>query len=250
MANYKISINYDGTNFNGWQIQTAERTVQGELQNSLYRIFHQTIPITGSSRTDAGVHAAAQVANFQLPIDYPGDRLKAAFNGTLPSDVRVLSVEIVDDLFNARFDATGRLYHYTISKQQYAIGRQYTYYHPQSLRTDLMREAARLLYGRHDFTSFCQARSEIENHVCLIETLDIIETDQIITIIIMANRFLHNMVRIIAGTLINIGLLKYEPETIIHILEAKDRRAAGKTLPPQGLCLVKVFYNRDNTPTT
>ncbi|MBN1155253.1 tRNA pseudouridine(38-40) synthase TruA [candidate division KSB1 bacterium] len=242
MTNYKIEINYDGTNFCGWQIQSHERTVQGEVQNSVFRIFHQQINLIGSGRTDAGVHAEAQVANFKLSGEVPTSKLKAAMNGTLPPDIRVLSVEMVPDSFHARFDAVKRLYHYTISRHQYAIGRRYMYFYPYPLTTDYMREAATYLIGQHDFKSFCQTKSEVNNHICTIEELNIVESNHIVRIEILANRFLHNMVRIIGGTLLDIGSQHDAPETMRDILQAKDRRAAGKTIPPHGLCLKKIYY--------
>jgi len=242
MPNIKIIINYDGTDFHGWQIQPSTRTVQGELVKSLHRITQENVNIIASGRTDAGVHAASQVANFHISKYFKPKKLTRALNGTLPRDIRVLSVEIVDDKFNARFDAVRRFYQYTINKQPVAIGRHYTYYYPFHLNTELMRTAAQQLLGTHDFTSFCKSKSDVYHHMCSVEKLDVVETDHIIRFDIIANRFLHNMVRSIVGTLLEFGIDKKTPQQMQDILKSKDRRAAGENVPPHGLCLVRVDY--------
>lgn len=242
MRNIKLILEYDGTHFSGWQWQPKDRTVQNEIQQSLLRILKEDINVLGSGRTDTGVHAAGQVANFHTDASMATYKLKAALNGTLPKDVRVLSVEDVPEKFHSRFDAKRRKYHYTISKHEKAIGRDYYYFFRNDLDMSAIREASRHLIGNLDFQSFCQAGSEVEHYMCAVESIVWDEIDDLIRMEIISNRFLHNMVRIIMGTLLGAGTGKTEPSQMKEILEAKDRRKAGPTIPARGLCLVQVVY--------
>lgn len=242
MRNIKLIIEYDGTRFSGWQWQPKDRTVQDELQKSILKILKEQVNLIGSGRTDAGVHAMGQVANFHTETSMTAFKMKAALNGTLPKDVRVLSVEDVPDSFHSRFDAKEREYHYSIARREKAIGRDYCYLFRKKIDVDRMRRASEHLIGTHDFQSFCQSNSEVDHYLCSVKSIRIVETDDLLRLEIISNRYLHNMVRIITGTLLQAGTGKIEPAQIIKILEAKDRRAAGLTVPAIGLCLVRVEY--------
>ena len=242
MRNIKLTLEYDGTNFCGWQWQPRDRTVQGEIKKSLKQILQEDVNIIGSGRTDSGVHALEQVANFLTSSTLSSLKMKAALNGTLPKDIRVHCVEIVPQDFNARFDAKKREYHYTISKCERAIARYYSWYFRTELNLENIRKACHYLIGEHDFQSFCQSNVDVTHYICFIESIDWLETEDTIVLKIIANRFLHNMVRIIIGTMIQVGLGKMEPSHIKNILESKDRKKAGPTVPAHGLCLVKVYY--------
>ncbi len=246
MRNLKLVLNYDGTYFSGWQWQPQNRTVQGELRQSILHILHEEVNIIGAGRTDAGVHAAGQVANFLTNAEMSTSKLKAALNGTLAKDIRVQSVDEVDEGFNSRFDAINREYHYTISRQEKAIARQYVYCYRYELDMNKIREASEYCLGENDFASFCQSHSDVTHHRCHVERLEWIENVETIQMRIIANRFLHNMVRIIVGTMIQVGLGKIEPAAVGDILKARDRRRAGPTVPARGLCLAKVYYSTES----
>ena len=242
MRNIKLTLEYDGTNFCGWQIQPRERTVQAVLGNSLKTILHEDVVITASGRTDTGVHALGQVANFLTNSEIKTAKLKAALNGTLPKDVRISEIELVPIDFNSRFDAKKREYRYFITKRERAIGRDYCWCLKYDLDLPGMQDATRFLVGEHDFQSFCKINTEIAHFNCIIESIELNEKDDMITFKIIANRFLHNMVRIIVGTMIQVGQKKIEPAYLEDIIAAKDRRAAGQTAPAKGLFLYKIYY--------
>lgn len=242
MRNIKLTLEYDGTHFNGWQWQPKDRTVQDELQMSIQKILKEEVNVIGSGRTDAGVHALGQVANFHTEASITTFKMKAALNGTLAKDVRVLSVEEVPESFHSRYDAKRRQYHYTISKIEKAVGRDYYFFFRHKTDISLMYEASRYLIGTHDFQSFCQSGSEVDHHMCTVEYIALNETDDLIRLEIISNRFLHNMVRIITGTLLDVGTGKTDPSQVNKILDAKDRKKAGPTVPAKGLCLFQVDY--------
>lgn len=242
MKNIKLTIEYDGTDFCGWQEQPDLRTVQGEIKKSLSYIFQTDIKLTGSGRTDTGVHAAEQVANFYCHSDFTLYRIKAALNGTLPKDIRIINVEEVPSDFHARFNAKKREYHYQIAKYEKAINRYYSWFYKHKVDVELMHRTSQHLLGRHDFQSFCQSKSDVKHYICNVEMIKWEEKTDLIIFKIVANRFLHNMVRIIVGTILEIGAGKIEPETLKLILNAKDRRSAGPTIPAKGLILFKVYY--------
>ncbi len=242
MHNIKIIIEYDGSDFCGWQIQPQDRTVQGELKKSLKKIIKEDVNIIGSGRTDSGVHASGQVVNFITNSEMDLNKLKSALNGTLPKDIAVLSIEAASMEFHARYDAIKREYCYTISKRKSAINRNFTWHYFSNLDINKIRQASQYMIGEHDFKSFCQSKAEVNHYICNIELIEWSESKDIIELRIIANRFLHNMVRIIVGTMIEIGLGKIKVNQIHNILEAKDRNAAGPTIPAKGLRLVKVYY--------
>jgi tRNA pseudouridine38-40 synthase len=245
MQRYKCIISYDGSGFSGYQVQPNKRTVQSEFESALAKMHKgETIRISGSGRTDAGVHAKAQVIHFDSPLVIPEAKWEAALNALLPEDISVLAVEKANERFHARFDAQGKEYRYFLylSTKRDPFRRNYAYQYPYSLDIAAMKQASNYLLGTHDFSSFCSAKTEVEDKVRTIETIDITAEDNLITFRFIGNGFLYNMVRILVGTLLEVGAEKRQPADILGILEKKDRIYAGKTAPAQGLYLWRVIY--------
>ena len=242
MKNIKLVLEYDGTDFCGWQIQPGLRTVQDELQGSLKKIFQHKINVLGAGRTDSGVHAKAQVANFKIDTPMPSNIIFAALNGTLPKDVRIISAEEVDMDFNPRYDAIKRHYCYYITRRERAIYRNYMWCVKNDLDVKKMQQASNYLAGKKDFKSFCQAGADLKHHFCTVEKISWEQKDDVLTLNIIANRFIHSMVRIIVGTIIDVGRGYTPVEAIPEILASRDRRKAGQTAPAKGLFLEKIYY--------
>jgi tRNA pseudouridine38-40 synthase len=244
MLNYKITIQYDGTNYHGWQIQPNGRTIQGELTRALSLLDHRHVTVHGAGRTDAGVHAEGQVASFLLERDCEPSYLRDAINGNLDRDVRVIDVEVVAESFNARFSARLKTYRYQIWNGPVAspFFHRYTYHHRNDLDTCEMQHAARLLVGTHDFSAFTVQDSEIEDRVRTLKRLDMQREESRIIIIAAADGFLRYMVRTIVGTLIEIGSGRRAAESVASVLESRDRRNAGAKAPACGLTLMRVDY--------
>ncbi len=242
MRNIKLVIEYDGTDFCGWQSQPNVRTVQDVLERSLANITQQAVRLKSAGRTDAGVHALGQVANFRIESQLPTATFMRGGNALLPKDVRILSAEEVDLSFNARFSARSRSYRYIICKYPTAIGRNFSWYISTPLDVERMREASQVLLGEKDFQSFCQAGVKLSHYLCNVSSVSFLEDENRIVCEITANRFLHNMVRIIMGTLVEVGCGKIDPEDVGDILQARDRRRAGVTAPARGLFLLRVNY--------
>lgn len=243
----KCTVSYDGTHFKGYQVQPGQRTVQTEIESVLARMHKQDelIPIVASGRTDSGVHAKGQVIHFDTPLAIPMERWPFALNSLLPDDIRVLKAEEVDESFHARFGVASKEYRYRVSMEthQNVFTRQYACHYPYPLDVDKMREAAGHLIGTHDFTSFCAANTEVQDKVREIYTLEWKNVSDGLEMRVRGNGFLYNMVRIIAGTLLEIGSGKFHPEEIKAMLAARNREAAGKTAPSHGLYLWEVFYD-------
>lgn len=242
MRNIKIVVEYDGTDFCGWQVQPNGRTVQGTLDTAVFKLFQQRPTIHGSGRTDAGVHARAQVANFKVESGLPAATICKGLNSYLPADVRVRSVENADASFHARFSAKSREYHYTIARRQQAIGRHYAWFCRYRLDVKKMRRASVYLLGAHAFEAFSKHNAKEKHYLSTVEKLAWSEDDDTLVMEIRANRFLHNMVRIIVGTLVDVGRGRLHPDAIREILDSKDRDGAGTTAPAHGLQLTKVYY--------
>lgn len=241
MRNILLSIEYDGTAFHGWQRQRGERTVQGTLEDAVHRVFGQPADVVGAGRTDSGVHAVDYPCNFHVETGLSTERIAAALDAHLPDDVVVKSARDVHDQFHARFDALSRRYAYRISTQPTALWR-HIYHTPRfTLASAPMAAAARHLLGAHDFTSFTPAANEADASCHVLEAA-IEDKPPLITFTIEADRFLHHMVRVIVGTLIDVGRGRIRPEQVADILCKKDRREAGPTAPPNGLALVGVRY--------
>ncbi len=237
---------YDGTAFNGWQAQARGRTVQQTLQQALCELTGEdSIQLTGSSRTDAGVHACGHVSHFRTGSRIPVEKLHLALNSRLPDDVAVRAACAVAPDFHAQYHAIGKIYSYRIwnSASRPAYGRQQVCHVPGRLDPELMRRAAPALIGRHDFQAFMDVGSCDRNPIRTLQSLTIQTDGPLIVLRVQGDGFLYHMVRIIAGTLLLAAQGKLAPEDLPAILRRGDRTQAGKTMPPQGLCLEQVLYD-------
>lgn len=245
MRNIKVLLQYDGTNYHGFQRQISDLpTIQQAVEDVLSELTKHRVTITGAGRTDAGVHAMGQVFNFKTECSIPVERLPLAMNRLLPSDIVVLSAEEADLNFHAQFNAKKKTYRYHIynSRIPSAFDRLYSYHVPQKLDIDKMMEAASHIVGEHDFSAFRAAGSKAKTSVRSIFRLNIENTQPHVFITVEGNGFLYNMVRIITGTLLYVGKGKLAPEDVQKFLEEGRRENAGPTVPPQGLCLMRVEY--------
>lgn len=243
--NYKLTIQYAGTRYDGWQRQgNTDNTIQGKLEAVLSRLFGVPIEIIGSGRTDAGAHAYGQVANFHVPIDMPETEILEYINQYLPKDIAVSRVEKVDDRFHSRFNVKRKTYQYRIwnSYISNVFEKGLLYEVTDPLDIDKMKEAALYFIGEHDFKAFCTNQRMKKSTVRTIYEVNIEELEPEIRITITGNGFLYNMVRIMVGTLIEIGMGEKNPSDIPAMLAGKDRRNAGFTAPPGGLMLMEVEY--------
>ena len=246
MRNLKLEIEYDGARYAGWQIQApqAKKSIQEVLEKTLRKILQEKISTIVSGRTDAGVHAKAQVVNFKTGSRISSDKLRIALNGLLPDDIAVSKVEEADKDFHSRFDAKSKLYRYTIVNRPYpsVFLRSTVFFYPYHLNVTLMRKEARCLLGRHDFRSFQAADKKERGSIRTIKKLVIAKKGDFLYFDLEADGFIYNMVRNIVGTLIEIGRGRFPSGSLKKILEAKDRKRAGPTAPARGLCLIKVNY--------
>jgi tRNA pseudouridine38-40 synthase len=240
----KLVVAYDGTNYCGWQIQDNGITVEEVLNKAISELVHEDIKVIGASRTDSGVHALGNVAVFDTESRIPGEKFSFALNQRLPEDIRIQeSCQVADD-FHPRYCDTIKTYEYKILNRRFDIPtmRLYTTFVYYPLDVDKMRQAAECLVGEHDFKSFCSSRSQVENTVRTITDLQINKEGDIISIKVSGTGFLYNMVRIIVGTLMKVGLGMWKPEMVKEILEAKDRSKAGPKAEAAGLTLVEIKY--------
>ncbi|HYX29605.1 MAG TPA: tRNA pseudouridine(38-40) synthase TruA [Pyrinomonadaceae bacterium] len=248
--NYKLLLQYDGTDFHGWQIQANLRTVQGELTRVLSLLDDREVTVHGSGRTDAGVHAEGQVASAQLEREFTPEKLRNAINGNLADDARVVCVEIASDDFHARYSAIGKTYCYRVMNGP-AISpfwRRYALHESRQLDIDRMRKCATLLLGEHDWTAFSAAQTEVESRVRIVNELEVSHRpadpgrSDLIELTISANGFLRYMVRSIVGTLLCVGRNEMEESTVKRAMDSGDRSLVGPTAPAHGLTLVSVQY--------
>ena len=244
MRNIKLTIEYDGTGYHGWQIQPNVETIQGTIEGKLAQITGETVRLVASGRTDAGVHATGQVAHFKTHSSLNVLSFLKGLNSLLPEDIRVKDVEEVEEAFHARFSAKGKVYEYRIfiGEVRSPFHRHFSWFVPGKLDLASMREAAMKLKGSHDFSSFCSTGSDHLSHIREIYTIDVGIRRDLIIIGVEANAFLKQMVRNIVGTLVEVGRRKLTPSQFGDILEARDRRRAGIAAPAQGLFLVRVNY--------
>lgn len=244
MKRIKLTVSYDGTNYHGWQIQPREITVEKVLNDTLSQLLKEEITIIGASRTDAGVHAMGNVAVFDTETTIPAEKIALALNTRLPKDIRIQKSEEVNREFHPRHCNSRKTYEYWILNRETELPteRLYTYYYYKKLDIRAMNQAAQYFLGEHDFKSFCSARTDVESTVRTIYSLDVRKEKEIIKIRVTGSGFLYNMVRIITGTLVQVGLHRYPPAMIEKMIEARDRTQAGPSAPPQGLRLIKIEY--------
>ena len=244
--NLRLEIEYEGSQYAGWQIQAPQRkkSIQEVLEKTLRKILQEKVRLTASGRTDAGVHAKAQVANFKTKSGIATHKLRHALNGLLPDDISVSKVEEAREDFHSQFDAQSKIYRYTVLNRQHpsALLRNTAYFYPYPLDVRLMQTEAKCLLGRHDFKSFQAAEKKERGSVRTIKRLKISSDGDLLHFDIEADGFLYNMARNIVGTLIEIGRGRFPKGSLKRILSARDRKVAGPTFPATGLCLVKVKY--------
>ena len=242
MNNYKLTIQYDGTNYCGWQIQNNGISIQQNIVDSIKTITGEEVNLIGSGRTDAGVHALGQVANFKSEQILEPKKFSYSLNSILPKEISVKNIEIVNENFHSRFDARKRSYLYLFSKIKSPFYDNYSYRYFNEINIHKMNELGKLLTGEKDFTSFCKKESKVENKTCNIFNIHWKETGDFIIFFIKANRFLHGMVRTIIGTLLSVSKSDKAENEIIRIIESKNREVAGESVPAKGLFLYKVKY--------
>ncbi len=244
MRNIKLIIEYDGKDFNGWQKQPDRPNIQGEIERVISEITGENIELIASGRTDRGVHSLGQTANFKTKSNIPIDKFPIAINSKLKKSIVIKSAEEVDERFHSRYSVKSKTYRYTINNSKYgsAIYRNMEFHFSINLDVEKMREASKYFEGEHDFKAFKASGTSSKSSVRTIYKANVFKEGDRIFIELTGNGFLYNMVRIIAGTLLDVGLGKISPQEIQNIINSKDRSNAGKTLPAHGLCLMKVEY--------
>ena len=245
MRNIKLVIEYDGKDFNGWQKQPNKLNIQGEIERAISEITKEdNIELNASGRTDAGVHALGQVANFKTNCNIPVEKFPIAINTKVKKSIVIKSAEEVDERFHSRYNCKQKTYRYVINNSEYgsAIYRNQEYHVPQKLDIKAMKTAIKFFEGEHDFKGFKASGTSSKNSVRKIFSTNIEVHNDRIYIELTGSGFLYNMVRIISGTLVDVGLGKIRADEISEIISSGDRQRAGKTLPPQGLYLLKVEY--------
>ncbi|MCD8153861.1 MAG: tRNA pseudouridine(38-40) synthase TruA [Clostridiales bacterium] len=244
MKRVGLVVAYDGTKYCGWQIQNNGITIQGILNQTLSGLLNEKVEVIGASRTDAGVHALGNVAVFDTESRIPGEKFSYALNQRLPEDIRIQLSEEVEPDFHPRYCASEKTYEYRILNRRFPVPteRLYSYFYHYRLDEKKMREAVSFLIGRHDFASFCGAGAQVKSTIRTITSMEVEREGDMITIRVRGTGFLYNMVRILAGTLIEIGNGQYPPERMKEILEARNREAAGPTAPAHGLTLMGIEF--------
>ena len=244
MKRVKLVVAYDGTNYHGWQVQDNGITIEEVLNRTISELVQEDIKVIGASRTDAGVHACGNVAVFDTESRIPGDKFSFALNQRLPDDIRIQESCEVDADFHPRYADTVKTYEYNILNRRFELPSKRLYaafcYYPMDI--ERMNQAADYLVGEHDFKSFCSAGAQVQTTVRTIYAVNVTKEDDMVHIRITGNGFLYNMVRIIAGTLMQVGTGLMEPEQVKEILEARDRSKAGPTAVAKGLTLVEIRY--------
>lgn len=244
--NYKFTISYDGTRYQGWEHQpSTDMTIQGKLENVLSRMTETGIEVTGAGRTDAGVHAKAMTANAFLDTSLTCEEIRDYMNRYLPDDICVREVKEASERFHSRYNATGKTYRYTCftGPVKPVFDRKYVYYLEETPDVEKMKQAAEILKGEHDFKSFCSNPRMKKSTVRKVDRIDIVRKGAYITFTYHGTGFLQYMVRIMTGTLLEVGFGSRTPESMRELLEAKDRKLAGATAPALGLTMIKVDYD-------
>ena len=247
LRRFKLIVEYDGTDYCGWQRQINGPSVQQTLEETLSRLTGETLAVTGSSRTDAGVHAMGLCAHFDSATRIPAEKIAFALNTMLPEDVRIRESSLAPEGFHARYSAAGKVYRYRFynSRHASAIGRQYAAHVPLVLDEERMHEEAQALCGTHDFEAFAASGSVVKSTVRTIYRVQVRRLGDEVELLVLGDGFLYNMVRIIAGTLMEVGTGKREPGAIAKAIETRDRLALGQTAPAKGLTLMRVLYGGD-----
>lgn len=247
----RLTVAYDGTNYHGWQIQNNAVTVEGVLTEALRELLGEEVELSGASRTDAGVHALGNIAVFDSDTRIPADKIAVALNQRLPEDIRVMRSERAGDFFHPHRDVVRKTYEYAITNApiQQPIRRLYSHFVYIPLDVARMQEAAALFSGEHDFAGFCSAGSQVRSTVRRIDDIKVLRMGEDIRIQVTGNGFLYNMVRIIAGTLIEVGMGRREPGTVKQALESGDRALAGPTAPARGLTLIHIEHKEEESQT-
>lgn len=244
MKRIRLTVAYDGTSYHGWQLQKNAITIESELNRCLSELLQEDIEVIGASRTDAGVHALGNIAVFDTESPMPGEKISYALNQRLPEDIRIQKSEEVASDWHPRHCESRKTYEYHIYRGEFPmpVRRLYSHFTYRPLQVDRMRKAAQYLVGEHDFKSFCQSGAQVESTVRTVYSIELEEQGAELILRICGAGFLYNMVRIIAGTLMEVGQGKRAPESMQDILEARNRSAAGPTAPAQGLILVKYEF--------
>lgn len=245
MKNVMLVIEYEGTNYSGWQRQVGQRTIEEEIEKALRKITKEETKLIGSGRTDAKVHAFGQVANFMTKSTIPASKFKYILNTRLPNDITIRESKEVDMDFHSRFSAKAKKYKYVIYKNKMpsALYRNFSYHIPRDIDIERMRSASKEFIGTHDFTSFKGRRSVVKDAIRTIYKIEIQQNKDLIEITIIGKSFLRYMVRIIVGTLLEVGYGNLTREDVREIIASKNRINAKKTAEPQGLFLMKVYYD-------
>lgn len=240
----RLTVAYDGTNYHGWQIQNNGITIESELNRALSDLLHEEIQVIGASRTDSGVHALGNIAVFDTTSRMPAEKVSYALNQRLPEDIRIQCSEEVAADWHPRYCESRKTYEYRIYRGQFPLPtkRLYSLFSYHNYDVAKMQEAAAYLVGEHDFKSFCQVGAQVQSTVRTLYQAEVEEQGEDLVIRVCGNGFLYNMVRIIAGTLMEVGQGKRSPNDMLKILEAKDRAAAGPTAPAHGLMLMKYEF--------
>ena len=246
MRNIKLTIEYDGKDFNGWQKQPNKLNIQGEIERAIECITGEKVDLIASGRTDAGVHSLGQIANFKTESKLPIEKFAVAINSQVKKSIRIIKAEEVEENFHSRYNCKQKTYRYIINNSSYgsAVYRNLEYHMPIKLNIEKMKKAIKYFEGEHDFKAFKSSGTSSKSSVRIIYKAKLKQLEGRIIIELTGNGFLYNMVRIIAGTVVDVGLDKIDPDSIPTIIENGDRTKAGKTLPPQGLYLVKVEYTK------
>lgn len=244
MRNIRLRLEFEGTNYAGWQKQKNALTVQECIENKLLELTGEQTEVFGCSRTDAGVHAKEYFCNFHTDSKIPDTKFREALNSKLPPDIVVLDSEEAAADFHARYNSSGKMYSYTILNRANpcALNRNFVYHYKRDLDVALMKKGAEALIGKNDFAAFRNAGSSVKTTVRTMKSINIIKEDCYVKIYLEADGFLYNMARIIVGTLMDVGTKKTSPDCVKKILDSGDRKMAGRSVPAKGLCLEKVFY--------
>ena len=241
---FVLEVEYDGTNYAGFQIQPNVKTIQGKLQKALENIYKQKITINGSGRTDTGVHARRQIFHFSPPRIIKNINLKLAINSQINRDIRIRKFGLANQDFHSRFSAVDRTYKYYISLKEDTFSRDYSWQINYNVDVKKIKKCAKIIKGEHDFTTFCNAKSETKHKLCIVKKSNWKTNNHLLIYTITANRFLHNMVRSLVGNMIKVGIGEKSVNNFRTILEDKKRYFDIYTAPPQGLFLEEINYNK------